>query len=312
MAVTRQNLSGGVFRFGEFYIGTDSHVHNLDTGTDLTVVSGAPAVMAGTPVTALQKNSYQRVYYISVGAHLMELAEGDSNQWSSTDLTLLTGAWPATSTKLTSIGLPGNNGDTSIYPRVYFVGTNNHVQELAWASGWHLTDISAAAGAFTPATGSPLASLVYSNADPILPSTSNFPRVYFVDVNGYVNELAYQGGWHAANISSVGGTAAVAGIASPLAATNIGAQNGGGLRVYYANAAGHLYQLTWEWGGGYWTVADLTSQTSTPALATNGGQMAVDNGEYHQFNIFYTTSDSHLRQLKWWGGWYQYDLGTVN
>ncbi len=81
--------------------------------------------------------------YLGTDQHVHELS-WDSTGWHANDLTSAAGGapLPATGSALGSYAFENQNTQHVIY-----LGTDQHVHELWWASsGWHANDLSIAAG----------------------------------------------------------------------------------------------------------------------------------------------------------------------
>jgi len=178
-----------------YFLDQSNHVNELawendgwvNTG-DLTAKTGASAGTARSALMGFPVADYAaRVYFLDQNSHVNELA-WENNGWVNTgDLTAKTGAspaWPATAL----MGFPVANDAA----RVYFLDQNNHVNELAWdytvPNGWGNTgDLTAKTGASPAMPGSALMGF---------PVADYAARVYFLDQNNHVNELAWENnGW---------------------------------------------------------------------------------------------------------------------
>ena len=129
-----------------FFIGTDSHVHELThTGAgwvdnDLTTLAGA---VPSTPGSALDgfrlSDDSEHVFFIGTGGHVHELTHTGAG-WVDNDLTTLAGAVPPIPT--TALDGYRLSNDSK---HVNFIGTDNHVHELYFtaAAGWVDNDLTA-------------------------------------------------------------------------------------------------------------------------------------------------------------------------
>jgi hypothetical protein len=125
--------------------------------------------------------------------------------------------------------------DASSAPRVYYLGIDFQVHELAWwGDKWHHSTVSLDAGAPPAVIGSPLTATTQS---------SNLPRVYYLGIDFQVHELAWWGDkWHHSAVSSEAfGPKAIEG--SPLTSTTCSNNP----RVYYLAADFQVHELAW-WG----------------------------------------------------------------
>ena len=137
---------------------------------------------------------------------------------------------------------------------MYFIDLNGYVNELAWANGWSHNPI----GANTPHTskagaGSGLACFGVNGSD---------SRVYFIDEDKNVNELAWANNWSRNPIGAQHGAPA----AAPWSALTCFGVNNADSRVYYtANANNPVIELAWaKLPSVNWYVNDLTAVTNTP------------------------------------------------
>jgi hypothetical protein len=179
-----------------YYLDGNGHVNQLwwdgeggwsSVGRDLTAITGvAPAAPGSSLACYGVGGTDARVYYLDGNGHVYELA-WEQDGWVPTDLMVKTGA--ASAVPGSSLACYGVGGDQA---RVYYIGadddgTNPSVFELAWEGGWvPPNDLGALTGAPTPALTS---SLTCYGVDEIE------ARVYYWDINGNVNELAWDGGW---------------------------------------------------------------------------------------------------------------------
>ncbi|WP_197514769.1 choice-of-anchor D domain-containing protein [Mycobacterium sp. 852013-50091_SCH5140682] len=133
-----------------FFIGTDSHVHELFIGSgagaswadnDLTAMAGAVISTPGTALTGFPLgNGSQHVFFIGADSHVHELDIDSGGSWADHDLTTLAGAVPPIpATGLTGYPL-GNDSK-----HVFFIGAGHHVHELFFTAGpgWVDNDLTA-------------------------------------------------------------------------------------------------------------------------------------------------------------------------
>ncbi len=136
----------------------------------------AASAAAGSALTSTTLDGNNpRVYYLGNDNHVYELAwHNNENLWYHRDVTADAGGQPAAAGgALTSTTLDGNN------PRVYYLGNDNHVYELAWHNNenlWYHRDVTADAGGQPAAAGSALTSTTLD---------SNNPRVYYLGNDNY-------------------------------------------------------------------------------------------------------------------------------
>jgi len=137
---------GGSLRL--FYVGQDSHVHELYYdgystnfgatlyASDLTANTNGPAAAPGG-LTSCWDGSIEHVYYMSLDGHLRELYFG-SNGWQGMDLSVTAGGVYAVAGVLTAFV------DASGEHECYVSFPNFHIRELfPYAGVWENGDITA-------------------------------------------------------------------------------------------------------------------------------------------------------------------------
>jgi hypothetical protein len=167
------------------YVDSQSHVMELLVGygepwqsADLTALTGAPlpsgSALAGYPWSA---GGTKQVVYSDQQSHIIELFVARGSPWQWVDLTVLTGAPPASGSALA--GYAWSAGGTK---QVVYVDGQGHVIELfvAESSLWQWVDLTVLTGA-PPASGSALAGYDWPNGQT--------KQVVYVDDQGHVIEL---------------------------------------------------------------------------------------------------------------------------
>jgi hypothetical protein len=195
-----------------YYLGTNQHVNELFlSGTwqkfDPTAAAGAPLAASGSALTSfIGSSGVIHVYYLGTNQHVNELIWSSGTTWSKFDPTAAAGAPLAVS----GSALKSFQGSSGVI-HVYYLGTNQHVNELIWSSGttWSKFDPTAAAGAPLAASGSDLAILV---------DMLGGIEVYFLGTNSHGYELSWNGGtnWSNSDVTVVSGASTTARIGSPL------------------------------------------------------------------------------------------------
>lgn len=189
--------------------------------------------------------------------------------------------------------------DKGVYPRVYYFTASGHVMELAWGGGWNATDVTSSGGGVLAAYGSALTAMTVGTA-----SSSPRPRVYYFDVQGHVQELAWVFGWHSGDITNQTG-ALNAAQGSGLTCYAITIKNDSS-RIYYTGTDGHVRQLSWMSG---WSTTDLSGTTGS-VIAAPGGVLASAITGTGQESVYYVSADSHVHQFLWANGWHSVDVNT--
>lgn len=208
-------------------------------------------------------------------------------------------ALAAVGTRLASLGTSASHD-----PRVYYVGGDGHVHELAWVtlpflgSRWYRSDLTRTTGAPPPAG---LRSLAVTGT-----TTELFPRLYQLAADGHVWELGSNNGtdWFAKDLMGDTG-------APPAAAGSTLAAHGWlpsrEPRVYYFTDDDQLHELAWN--APRWQHSPLTGSTQFP-LAANRVSLAVTGTttDLHP-RVYYVADDGHAHELASNGGdWFIRDL----
>ena len=212
--------------------------------------------------------------------------------------------------------------------QVFFVGLDQHVNQLWYDNGWRNSDLSAQAGnAQLAAAGSALATL-----------STPHQQVLYIGTDQHVHVLWYNNPWTDTDLTAL--TKAPAAAASALATLGAPLEQ----QVFYVGTDQHVHQLGY---GGPWTHTDLSRAASPNAknaafglpvgpvgsvgpvvaagsgLATLNFPVLVKNvppappDTVPQSRIFYVGTDGHVHQLWYlsptpanqlWAGWLQADL----
>ncbi|WP_431247046.1 hypothetical protein [Leifsonia xyli] len=230
------------------YQGRDLHVHELrNAGSgwhhlDLTAAAGAPNA-APTSAPAGYSFESQRTAHVLVHTeadsgkgHILEYW-ADASGWHWGDLTAQTGAPPVSPCEtIHGYVFPGEGTQ-----HVDYVGTDGHVHELWWnPSGWHHNDLSAAAGATTPAlAGSSPACYAFESGlfQPVATQ-----HVWYAGTDSLLHELWYaSGAWHVNDVAARVGAPPVVGDAAAFVEVDDGTQN-----VFYLSDAHQIIELRWR------------------------------------------------------------------
>ncbi len=318
--------------------GPHNHVNELAwvgsswNTTDLPYATGAPSAIAGSAL-ASHDSGGSRVYFISSDSHVHELAwfvnQQSQGSWNTTDLTANakdsnsnTPPPPITGSALASHDSSGS--------RVYFIGSDNHVHELAWLVNqqgqllWNTTDLTANAKDGNgntpppPITGSALAS-----------HDSGGSRVYFIGSDNHVHELAWlvnqqgQLSWNTTDLTANTKDGNGNTPPPPITGSALASHDSGGSRVYFIGSDNHVHELAWlvnQQGQLLWNTTDLTANAkdgkgNTPPPPISGSALAShDSGGSRVYFIGKdpTSSDNHVHELAWVGSsWNTTDLTYV-
>jgi len=283
--------------------GTDSRVYYLDSKNhvielawengwrppfDITAQTSAPAALSGSALACFGVNGTDsRVYYLDANHRVNELKWANGN-WSHSQDILQAQQNAVQALNGSGLACFGVNGTDS---RVYYLDSNNHVNELKWANGWSAPlDLTALAAA-SPATG--------SNAVACFGVNGTDSRVYFVDASFRVNELKWANGWsHPQEIvSAQNGTLHVR-VGSALACFGV---NNTDSRVYYIDLNSHVSELAWV--NGWRPPFDFFAQAGAP-LTENGSALACFGVNGSDSRVYYEDPTNHVDELAWHdNGW---------
>ncbi len=235
-----------------FFIGTDSHVHELVIApggrwadNDLTALATA---VPPTPASALTSyrlisTNSQHVFFIGTDNHVHELFI-DGGSWADNDLTALATAVPPTpASALTGYPLSDDS------QHVFFIGTDNHVHELFIDGGsWADNDLTALATAVPPTPASALTGY---------PLSDDSQHVFFIGTDNHVHELSINGGsWADNDLTALAGavppTPGSALTGYPLSTNS--------KHVFFIGTDNHVHELFLA-PGGSWLDNDLTALT---------------------------------------------------
>jgi len=145
--------------------------------------------------------------------------------------------------------------------RVYFIGNDNHVHELAWADQqgqwvWNTTDLTATA---KDANDNDPPSAIADSA--LASHDSGGSRVYFIGKDptsgdDHVYEIAWLGSiWNYTPLTTVTGAP------SAIAGSALASHDSGGSRVYFISGDNHVIEIASQ---GTWNYTDLTDVTTPP------------------------------------------------
>jgi hypothetical protein len=237
---------------------------------------------SGSALTCFEvQGTNSRVYYLDANGNVWELGWNGSS-WFAGNITSQAGAvWqgpgplqPAASgSALTCFGVGGTNS------RIYYLDGNGNVWELGWSgSNWYAGNVTAQATGGPPpaASGSALTCFAVNGQN---------SRIYYLDGNGNVWELGWNGSnWYAGNV-----TAQATGAPPPAAsrsALSCFGQSGTESRVYYFDSDDNVWELGWN--GSHWYAGNVTAQaTGGPPRAVSGGGLTCFGWNGTDSRIYY-------------------------
>jgi hypothetical protein len=186
------------------YIGTDHHVYalwyplgggGLWHASDLTLASGNPNAVAGSPLTSSMDPiaNTEDLDYIGADHHVYELWY--NGLWHPADVTTLSGA---VANADSSSGIHTLMNTIANAMEVHYIGTDHHPYSLWYPLGgggaWHATDLTVTNGAPQAKAGSPLT----SSAD----SVANTVDLEYVGSDQHVYRLSYNGIWNITDLTA--------------------------------------------------------------------------------------------------------------
>jgi hypothetical protein len=234
-----------------------------------------------------------QVYYTSVNSQLGQL-QVEQLAWIRSDNTWqarnISQEVHAPGINFQSRNLAGFGVGINRDPRVYYVDTSNHVQELAWFSeAWHVRDISQGVNA-PNIVNCPVAFGVGANLD---------PRVYCVDTTDHIQELAWistDNTWHMRDISQE------AGAPTPITGIPVGFGVGANFdpRVYYFSGSSQLEELAWNSTDNTWHARDiLRAANALPRAGTELPLVGFAAGRTIDPRLYYVDEQRQAQQLAW-------------
>ncbi len=235
-----------------------------------------------------------RVYYLDIGDNVQELGWNGSS-WFKRDVRREAKALSAApGSNLTGFGVGDN-----LHPRVYFVDTSDRVQELGWnGKKWFKRGIGGEVNAPPASPGGGLVGFgVGADLD---------PRVYYVDTNGHVQELGWDGKkWFRRNIGQE--------INAPRVEPRsrlVGFGVGDNLdpRLYYMDKKGHIQELGWN--GNRWFKRDIGRDVKAPPAALGSDLTGFGVGDNLDPRVYYVNGNGHVQELGWTGSrWFKRRVG---
>jgi hypothetical protein len=226
---------------------------------------------------------------------------------------------------LSGIGIAAMGTGGNLDPRVYYLappsaGTSgNRVEQLAWVGSWVWNDLFSALpsdqnhrlrqGQHTPFQNSGLAAMgTGGNLD---------PRVYYIDENGRVQELAWVGRWVWNDLFSELPSNQIPKVHKArmfaIAAMGTGANRDS--RVYYLDNTGRVQQLAWV---GHWVWDDLFSELpphqrqQVQNADANSILAVMGTGDNLDPHVFYLDVHGNVQHLAWLGNHWEIEIPDVS
>jgi hypothetical protein len=273
------------------YTGSGSRVYYLVTNNNIANIFelawdnnnwiksgplGNPPATANpcSPLTCLYTGSGSRVYYLDTNNNIRELAWNDGWQPPSHQLAVARPLSPLTC-------LYTGSGS-----RVYYLDPTNNICELAWNNnGWSVTNITneLATHPNSPLTNSPLTCLY----------TGSGSRVYYLDINNQIRELAWNDGWNPPS-------EALAPPAQGLSQLTC-LYTGSGSRVYYVAPEAGISELAWDGSG--WNVT-ITLANGQPSAGESYDALTCLFSDAGSRVYYVGQPPNNLVELAWDGsGW---------
>ena len=284
-----------------YYVDVNRHLNEMGyhgsarANYDLKTQAATSAVAAaGTTLTMYVASDGPRIYYVDSNQHLNEMGYHGS-AWANYDLKA-----QASSSAVAAAGTPLTMYVAPDGPRIYYVDSNLHLNEMGYrgSAGWGNYDLKAqASSSAVAAAGTPLTMYVAPDG----------PRIYYVDSNQHLNEMGYHGSaWGNYDLKAQASSSAVA--AAGKALTMYVASDGP--RIYYVDSNQHLNEMGYH--GSAWANYDLKAQASSSAVAATGTPLTMyvaSDGP----RIYYVDSNQHLNEMGLRGsaGWGDYDLKSL-
>ena len=283
-----------------YYAGTNGHIwelawiqskwHAHDLFTNATGTPTDAAANSSMAAFGVGSTLAPRVYYVRTNGHVCELAWFQS-AWHASDLFALTAQPAATilGAKLVAFG-----AGTALAARVYYVGTNGTLWELAWfGNKWHASDLE-------PETQLPVPGRLVGFAvgtDPLGDNPEE--RVYYGAKQEIIWEVAwFKLEWHASNITEL---ARFPESLFPAASRMTGFAVGESLspRLYYEGSSGTINELAWY--NHRWYATDLFTRTAEPAIGVLHGSVLAGFGAGTDFEprVYYVSAGGHICELAW-------------
>jgi Trypsin len=228
--------------FYVFYIGTDKNLHSLSISSDdnqwkaANLTGDANVPVPGTALATLG-GPHPQVFYIGTDTHVHMLSYQEGGSWTHADFSHQTNATvsPAAGSALATASVPQQT-------QVFYVGTNDHVYQLAYdgSKGWPKDLYDDAHTAVAPQVGSGLATL----------SVPVQQQVFYVGTDSHVHMLHYDrppvvpvAKWSVTDLSAqTNASVLVAKAGSALATQRSGSQQ----QIFYVGDDQHVHTIWYQ------------------------------------------------------------------
>lgn len=285
--------------------GSSSQVYYVDPTNAVSQLASQPTewkysrlpatAILGSALTGLQlANGAPRVYFVGEEGRVHELWWDGT--WHDHALVTQHGAPPLVMPGTSLVGIVR----AGLYPRVYYVAFNRHVQELSWDGvNWSVFDVTERASAPEVAFSSPLTAFSVNGGE---------ARVYFVATSRNVHEMweTRGGAWAQQNLTL--GTNAPP--ASPETAMTGFATGDAWPHVYYVSGYdGQVIELKFTSQGWKYTKVTPREGPYATARATALTSFAVNPGNPR---VYFVMNSNDVGEL-WWDGtnWHLNNLSAA-
>lgn len=271
--------------------------------TDVTVLTGAPTVPSGAPLTGqINTVAAPNVDELFSLTPTLDVAEPWWNgTWHWTDVTMAAAARGAAS----GTAFAGHINTLVNTDEVFFFDSAQDLSQLWWdGTNWHWTDVTMSAAAPPAAAGSALAGHINT--------LGNDDEVFYVGSNGHIYEPWWENVnflWHLTDVT----TAAVAPLAAagtPLASHFNSVANVD--EIFYLCTNQHICQLWWD--GNTWHSADVTAISGAGVAGSGSPLIGHVNSLANIDEVFYLGADGHVDEL-WWEAthfqWHPADVTAI-
>lgn len=268
------------------YISQDHHIHEFHVGiggnwqhTDLSMLASAPLATSRFLVGyTWPLEGTKQVVYLGPGGHIHELRVAPGGNWQHADLSVFTGAPPATQITAGYSWTAGNS------KQIVFVGDDEHLHELYMVSGqpWQHVDLTALTNAPLPGSSSMVGYEWTERCS---------KQLVYVGRDGHLHELFLKvgGNWEHSNLTMLTNAPRTSDIM-----VGYEWRDGRSQQIALVSEDGHVHELCMA-AGQTWLHADLSAITGAPPAMNVLTGYAWDSG--HSKQIAYLGRDGHIHEL---------------